>query len=229
MDLVGISSNTAQQATETLTGQSVMAKDDFLRMLTMQMKYQDPLNPMSNDQFAAQLAQFSSLESLNNINENIQTEILMMQSMNNSYMMNMIGKDVVAYGDTVRLTEDGAKMQFELLGNADNVKVKIFDEDGKEIAQIDAQSMKAGERYVNWDGMTKDGVMADEGIYTYQVLASTSDGTIVSSETLNNGTVTGISYDGGIPYLVINGSYVSIGDVVSVNMPQETDSGSNDG
>ena len=229
MDLVGISSGAAKQATETLTKDSVMAKDDFLKMLTMQMRYQDPLNPMSNDQFAAQLAQFSSLETLNNINENIQTEILMLQSMNNSYMMNMIGKDVTAYGDTVNLTENGANMQFELYGNAAQVIVKVFDEAGKEIASINANSMRAGERSVNWDGMTKNGTKADEGIYRYQVLATTANGTQVPTESLNSGLVTGISYDGGIPYLIVNNNFVSLGDVVSVNIPNSDDNGSTGG
>lgn len=226
MNIVGINQNTAQQAKETLTGDRIMAKDDFLKMLTMQLRYQDPLNPMSNDQFASQLAQFSSLETLNNINDNIQTEILMSQSMNNSFMINMIGKDVKSYGNTVNLTADGAQMEFQLYADATQVKVKIFDEAGREIAEIDAKALKAGDRKVSWDGKKKDGSQADTGLYTYQVEALDKEGRNIPTDLMNNGFVSGIAYDGGMPYLVVNGAYVNLADIISVNHFGENKPGS---
>ncbi|MCK4306901.1 flagellar hook capping protein, partial [candidate division WOR-3 bacterium] len=61
----------------------VMGKDEFLKLLTIQLKYQDPLQPMGNTEFLAQLAQFTSLEQLMNMNGNLQANFLMMQSLNN--------------------------------------------------------------------------------------------------------------------------------------------------
>jgi len=217
---VGINDVTTQQAQQALTKSSIMGKDDFLRMLTLQLKYQDPLNPMSNDQFAAQLAQFSQLETLNNINENIQTEIVMSQSMNNSFMINMIGKDVKSYGDKLTLTEDGANMDFYLYADAFDVKVRIYDETGNEIAVLSGNAMKTGDRKVHWDGKTKDGDQALEGTYTFVVEPTTVNGERIPVDTMNNGIVTGVTYEGGMPYLMVNGSYVSLGDIVSVNAPQ---------
>jgi len=215
---VGISDATSQQAQQTLTKSSIMQKDDFLRMLTLQLKYQDPLNPMSNDQFAAQLAQFSQLETLNNINESIQTEIIMSQSMNNSFMINMIGKDVKSYGEMLTLTEDGANLDFYLYADAADVKVRIYDETGNEIAVLSGNAMKTGDRKIHWDGKTKDGDRALDGTYTFKVEANNATGDSIPVDTMCNGIVTGITYEGGMPYLMVNGSYVSLGDIVSVNM-----------
>ena len=227
MNIVGINQQTQAEAQQTLTGDRIMAKDDFLRMLTIQLRHQDPMNPMSNDQFASQLAQFTSLETLNNINDNIQTEILMSQSMNNSFMINMIGKEVKSYGNMVTLGDNGASVDFQLFADATDVKVKIFDDTGKEIAEINASSMKAGDRKVAWDGMTKDGIKALDGTYTFSVEATNRNGDKIPVDTMNNGVVTGITYEGGMPYLIVNGSYVNLGDIISVNQSQNTNSNNN--
>jgi flagellar basal-body rod modification protein FlgD len=224
MNTVGIDSIVAASAKNTLSNPGMMGKDDFLRMLTIQLRYQDPLNPMSNDQFASQLAQFSQLETLNNINDSIQTDILMSQSMNNSFMVNMIGKDVKSYGNLVTLDGDTATINFALYGDAQDVKVKIFDETGKEVAVINGGSMKHGDRRVEWDGMTKDGTKAAKGSYTFTVEAMNNNGVRIQNDPMNNGIVTGVVYEGGMPFLIINGNYVNLGDIISVNQPKVTES-----
>ena len=217
MDIIGFNNDSYNQSQQAMTSDKIMAKDDFLKMLTMQIRYQDPLNPMSNDQFAAQLAQFSQLESLNNINENIQTQILMTQSMNNSFMVNMIGKDVKSYGNMLRYEGEPVKMDFELYSDAQNVTVKILDYSGKEVGLVNATGLRMGERSVIWDGTLKDGSKAAHDTYTYVVEAKTREGHTISYEAMNNGIVSGITYEGGMPYLIVNGAYVNLRDIISIN------------
>lgn len=223
---VGISNSTQKTASETLTGDSIMGKDDFLEMLTMQLKCQDPLNPMKNEEFAAQLAQFSQLETLQSINENIQTQIILSQSMNNSYMISLIGKNVKSYGDGVAHTEgESNTLNFELSGDATDVSVSVLDSTGTEVAVVKSKgTVKAGERAVLWDGKTKAGEDAKTGSYTFKVTATGANGT-VTTETISTGLVKGISYSGGTPYMVINGQNVALTDVISVEMYEGTSSG----
>src|ERR1700690_2579879 len=87
--------NSAQSGTTPVLGE-----DDFLKLLTMQMQYQDPMNPMSGTEFASQLAQFSSVEQLTNINselaQSISSNSVLTQSINNDLAATFIGKNVRA-------------------------------------------------------------------------------------------------------------------------------------
>ena len=82
---------------------SEVGKEDFLRLLVTQLKHQDPLSPISNEDFLAQLAQFSSLEQLQNINTGTQTGLLLQQSVTNSLSTSLIGKDVLVGTDAVTI------------------------------------------------------------------------------------------------------------------------------
>ncbi|MCL1827443.1 MAG: hypothetical protein FWG20_05310 [Candidatus Cloacimonetes bacterium] len=219
--IVGIDQMTQQQASSTMQGSSIMGKDDFLRLLTIQLKYQDPMSPMNSEQFASQLAQYSQIEALNNINEGIATQTIVNQSMNNSFMINMIGKDVMSYGDIVTLNGEKTTLDFQLYADAASVKVRIFDDTGKEVSAFEAGALKGGDRKVTWDGMTKEGIKAADGTYTFTVEAFNKEGISVPVDTMNNGIVTGVVYEGGMPYLLVNGSYVSLGDIVSVNQAKK--------
>jgi flagellar basal-body rod modification protein FlgD len=78
---------------------NLLGKDDFLRLFVTQMKYQNPLNPMDNTEFTAQLAQFSSLEQLTNINSQLTDLLSYQNSLHNTLTASFIGKNVKFSGD----------------------------------------------------------------------------------------------------------------------------------
>ena len=82
-----------------------LGKDEFLTMFVAQLKNQDPLNPMQGQEFAAQLAQFSSLEQLYNVNENLQTMKSSEDDASRLQALDFIGKDIVAKGDSLQLLQ----------------------------------------------------------------------------------------------------------------------------
>jgi len=82
---------------------NLMSKDEFLRLFVTQMQYQNPLNPMDNTDFTAQLAQFSSLEQLTNINSQLTDMLSYQNSLHNTLTTSLIGKNVKFSGD-----EEGA-------------------------------------------------------------------------------------------------------------------------
>ena len=81
-------------------GLQTLGKDDFLQLLVTKLQHQDPLNPMEDSDFIAQLAQFSTLEQMHNISEGIATsnkwDFLQMQSLNNVMASGLIGREVTA-------------------------------------------------------------------------------------------------------------------------------------
>ncbi|HPN32507.1 MAG TPA: flagellar hook capping FlgD N-terminal domain-containing protein [bacterium] len=80
-------------ASEETGSSSTLGKDQFLQLLATQLKYQDPLNPMSNDQFIAQMAQFSSLEQIQNLNTTMESYA---KTSGNMSVMNLLGTQVEA-------------------------------------------------------------------------------------------------------------------------------------
>jgi len=222
MDVVGISSDMADSATTTTVDNGTMDKEDFLQLLVTQLQYQDPLNPMENTEMAAQLAQYSQLETLNNIQETMESQLLLDQSLNNSFMTSMIGRDVLAYGNGVEYSGEDVNLEYYLAGSGD-VTVSVYDEDGKLVKTIDAGNQRYGDRSVSWDGTNTYGEKVDDGSYYFKVEATDSDGDAITAYTYTSGLIEGLTYEDGSPYLIVNGQMINLGNVISLSLHDDTD------
>lgn len=96
-----IYSATERGSSQTAMMGKVLGKDDFLLLFTSQLKYQDPLKPLESTEFTAQMAQFSSLEQLFNLNNNVEKLILYQQSLNNGIATGLLGKKVKTVDDVI--------------------------------------------------------------------------------------------------------------------------------
>lgn len=206
------------------TSQTSEDKDMFMKLLVEQLRNQDPLSPMSSQEFLAQMAQFTSVEKLTSINESLiestNMDLILTQSISNTMASNLIGKSITAFGDSVAYDgETAVDLQFRLDGTADRVTMTIKDENGKVVRVIDQEEMLAeGDHSLSWDGKDADGVIVDAGIYNYEITATTGDGNTVSSFTLMNGLVQSIKYDGGAAILMVNGTEVVFSDVLEIGL-----------
>jgi len=211
---VGISDTASADLHDSLTKNQIMGKDDFLKLLVNQLKYQDPINPMGNTEFASQLAQFSQLESLQQLNTSAENQLVLDQSLNNSFMINLIGKDVEAYGNKIKVEGGNTEIKYSIASKAE-VKIKIYNEDGTLIKTIDQGTLKGGEHKFSWDGMADSGLVAN-GNYRFEIEAKDGDADVTSYGMIT-GTISGISYDQGSPYITVNGESINLGDIISVN------------
>ena len=94
MNVSGTSALYSTSNTATVPAKKELGKDDFLQLFTQQLKAQDPLKPMDSTEFTAQMAQFSSLEQLTNINSQLKDLLLFQGSLQNTMTVDMIGKHV---------------------------------------------------------------------------------------------------------------------------------------
>ena len=216
MDIAGITSTNTNQSSAAATGKNIVSKDEFLKLLTAQLKAQNPLNPMDSTGFTAQLAQFSSLEQLTNINSGLKDMLSSQTSLQNTMTTSLIGKKVKVAGNTVHLNGQ-ANMQYSLPGDAAKVTVSIFDTTGSLVRQQDISGQSAGEHSVVWDGKDKNGAVSPSGQYSFSIDAVDGTGKALTAVPLSYGTVTSVAFENNLTYLSIDGTkLVQLGDILEI-------------
>jgi flagellar basal-body rod modification protein FlgD len=204
---------------------SVLGKDDFLNLLVAQLKHQDPLKPMESTEFTAQLAQFSSLEQLYNVNDNLGNLENSQAAMHNNQAVSMIGKTAWARGNIVQKTDAASPdLYFGLDRDASETMVYIYDARGNFIKTIAAGAREAGSHSISWNGTNDEGSPVPDGPYQFEVLAGDAQGNTVSSETFVVGLVSGVTFDQGTAHLQVNDLSIPMQAVVRV---ADTDSTNN--
>jgi len=201
--------------------QRELGKDAFLHLFVTQMSNQDPLTPTANEEFVAQLAQFSSLEQMTRINDNLEnsidTDLLLNKAMSNSLVTTLIGKDVVAGIDRFTLPEEGGvDLGFNLKDPATSVTMNIYDQNGALVRTLHKAGANAGENEFQWDGKTNSGSEANPGQYRFEVEGSDGSGGKVAAEPFMRGKITGIRYQDGNAILVLGDTELDLGDVKSI-------------
>ena len=197
---------------------TMLGKDDFLTLLITQMQHQDPLNPTDSVEYTAQLAQFSSLEQLSNVNKNLEYLQLFQASINNAQAVSFIGKEVTALGDGIQISEGIAEAcEFELSAPASGVTINIYNEAGNLVKTIEEGSMDAGRQNIAWDGTDQNGNLLEDGDYTFEVLAVDADGQAVEAITYSTGVVSGVTFVDGTTYFMVGNQKIPIADIIEVN------------
>ncbi|MBT8358787.1 MAG: flagellar hook capping protein [Desulfobacterales bacterium] len=205
----------------TSSKDSALGKDDFMNLLVAQLQNQDPLNPMDSTAFTSQLAEFSSLEQLSNVNENLEYLQMYQSSINNAQAVSFIGKNIDALGDSIQLENgENEEIHFELSADSSSVYVNIYNESGGLVKIIENGLMGNGKQSLEWDGTDNEGNTLPDGNYKYEVMAVDVNGDKVQTVTYINERVTGVTFKDGVTYLKAGGMEIPIGDVIEVSENQ---------
>jgi flagellar basal-body rod modification protein FlgD len=198
----------------------VLDKDDFLNLLITQLQNQDPLKPTDSVEFTAQLAQFSSLEQLSNVNDNLEHLQNYQASINNSQAVALIGKDVTAKGNSLQLTDgEPVGCNFNLEASAAVVMMSIYDSTGEFVKSFEGQNLTAGQHTLHWDGLDKDGNQVSDGIYAFEILAADAEGQNIKATTLFSGIIDKVMFENNQAYLLSGDHKIALGDVIRVGLP----------
>jgi len=205
---------TAQQAAAKTTGSTTLGKDEFLKLLTAQLQQQDPTQPMDSTAFVAQLAQFSSLEQMNNVNDTL-TKMLTSQSTSlQTTAASMVGKTAVFNTDEVSLTQGKpATITATLSQAATDTNLVIKDKDGNTVRVMALGPMQSGLNTIKWDGLDNNGKELPTDTYTTQVNAKDIGGNPVSLTQNGSARITGITFDNGTPKFLAGGSTLQLSDI----------------
>lgn len=195
-------------SSETLrsTPKKELGKEDFLHLLTLQLSTQDPLSPMKNEEFIAQLAQFTSLEQLQMVNQNIQSQTMYMQSLNNGFATSLINKKI-------RVDADGTIGQGETLEmipeRTADITIQVYDANGKKIADENL-GVKTGSFQWTWD----KGVHGEN--YSYKIVANGTDKEPVNVSESLLAMVKGIKFTQNGVMLTLANRTIAISEVTEV-------------
>jgi len=224
MITTGIESVTTGGNQPAVVPSKELDKDAFLSLLITQLQNQDPLNPTDSVEFTAQLAQFSSLEQLGNVNANLKELQNFQASINNSQAVSLIGKEITANGNLLELTGDRpAGCDFKLDEDATVVVASIYDHTGGFVTSFEGRNLSAGQHTLYWDGTDKNGNSAAPGNYTFEVMAADANGNSIQSTTFFSGTVNQVTFENNTTYLIAGGQKVALGDVIQVSAPENMD------
>lgn len=202
------------------SGVEPLGKDVFLRLLTTQLKHQDPLEPMDGTEFVTQLAQFTQLEQTTSMNERLKELVAGNTALNQYGVANLIGKEVKVAGGAVSLAEGGSpELSYRLEGDAAEVTIQVSDGEGKIVRSLQAGQQASGMQSLHWDGRDQNGNALPAGAYQFEVAARDVEGGPVLSQQFSQGTVSRVLYEGGLSYLTVNGEKVPAANVVSVSHP----------
>lgn len=201
--------------------QPVLGKEDFLHLLITQLQNQDPLSPTDHTEFTAQLAQFSSLEQLSNVNGNLEQLQNFQASTNNSQAVSLLGKEITASGNFLQLS-DGEPIgcDFSLGRDAAEVVVNIYDSTGEFVKAFGSEDIAAGRHTLVWDGTDRNGNPAKDGNYTFEILAADANDKNVSVTAFFTGTVDTVTFENNTPFLISGGQKIALGDVIQVAAPR---------
>ncbi len=213
-------SNAAAQAASTAAGDSTttLGKDDFLKLLMTQMQNQDPTQPTDDTEFVSQLAQFSSVEQMTDMNDTMNQLLVAQASANQTADANLVGKTVkytsstVTLGATTPVTLGGT-----LSGAAADVTATITNSAGQVVRTIDFGSQAAGNFTGTWDGKDANGAALPQGSYTISLAAKDSSGNALTTTTNATGVVQGVNFSSGAAQLVVNGQTITMSNVIEVD------------
>lgn len=217
--------------------QSRLDKDDFLNLLVTQLRYQDPMNPSDNQQMAAQMAQFSSLEQTQNMAASLDKMTASLQdmvttqgqsaiSMSSSSAANLLGKTVRLRQSETTVPADGKTVDFKLTA-AKGSELVIVDSKDKVVRTLSLDGYtnqnkpildSDGNGSMSWDGKTDIGTRAPVGSYKL-VVRDSATGT-PSGSVWTDASVAGIEFDSEGPRLIAGGVSYRMSDLLAIAAPK---------
>jgi flagellar basal-body rod modification protein FlgD len=210
---------TADAANEVLTakaGSNGMGQKDFLTLFTTQLKCQDPLDPVKNEAFVAQLAQFSQLEATTSMSETLKAYVDSMAGERMMSSTSMIGKTVAVPDAPAIIAPGGKPVQgfVKLPTGAEGVKFEVFNNKGQAVTSQIMGSQPIGDMPWVWDGTNDSGAQVPAGNYTFRATVISQGKTTNPSVSVLS-TVTGVNQqaDKTVMLEVAGGKSVKLTDV----------------
>lgn len=196
--------------------------DNFLVLLTTQLKNQDPTSPMDSNQFTQQLVSFAQVEQAVNTNDNLEKLLASNESSQLNSAVSYLGKMVQSKGNSFTLANGQADLYYTMEEASKQTSITITDAAGRTVAVIPAET-SAGQHHLAWDGKDQNKNPVPDGTYKVQVSAMDADGNFLPVTTGVTNVVGGVAMEDGKPVLYVGDKAdiaVALEDVTAVRFKQ---------
>ena len=220
IDSATASSNLATQVSpKSSTKSEPLGKNAFLELMITQLENQDPLSPQDNGEFISQLAQFSSVEGLDNLNKSVGGMATAMRSSLALQASTLVGRGVRVPTNASSFDGHAPVTGVAVLPEtATNVRVRVQDAQGREVRTLDYGTRAAGDVPISWDGRDNDGVLQQPGRYTVKSEGNFGKGVVAAGvELLANVNSVSIGGDGAVVLNVAGVGAVPMAEVREVH------------
>jgi len=174
-----------------------LGQEDFLKLLTTQLKNQDPLKPLENGDFLAQIAQFSTVSGIGDLKDSFDNLAGAMFSNQALQASVLVGRSVLIPSSTGQLVSgDNIAGAVDLPGRVDSLTIEVADASGQLIRSINLGKQDAGQASFVWDGLDNNGNATSAGIYQFRAIAN-AGGQEAELGTLIEDAVTSVTLGSG--------------------------------
>ncbi len=191
--------------TSTKKKEDALGQGDFLRLMTTQLQHQDPLKPMENSAFLGQLAQFSTVQGIQDLNSQVQSFSSAMGSDQILRGAALVGHDVLVPSTKLALPETGETKGVVASPSAGRVLFEITDANGQKVHEFSVSADRAGETAFSWDGTNANGERLPAGNYSVAAVHSDNNGKSTKLDTYVQGRVDSVTIGSDGLYLNLPG------------------------
>lgn len=207
-----------------------LGQDGFMKLLAHQLKNQDPMKPMDQKDFSANLAQFSQLEQLTAMNKKMDS--MSQNAIDDKRVQgaSFLGRKVMTSGTSLDYKGDGkdVKVPFYLDQPAAKAVINVLDDKRQLVARIERENLPKGMQDVTWDGIDFNGQIAPKETYHFEVIGFDENNNKFIGSTRSEGLVQGIHFEDGETVLDLsNGKKVFLKDVQSFSVAEGQETGKN--
>ncbi len=203
-----ISNNTpvtnSQSSSSTISTANVSAEQSqFMTLLVAQMRNQDPLNPMDNNEMTSQIAMLNMVSGIDNLNKTLNNMSTSQRLGDSLKATDLIGHSVLVPTSKLVLNNGVSDFSVDLASDAQNVNVMVLDKYGSLVKSFDMGAQTAGIHKIVWDGFSDTGSQLADGEYIIKVDAQ-KNGQMVDATSLTADTVDNLTLSGGLATLQLS-------------------------
>ncbi len=194
-------------------------KNAFLQLLVAELQNQNPLEPMNNQDFINQMAQFTTMEQMNNMSTSLQNFLETMKSTSKIEAASAVGKYAVVEVNDIVLEKGKATNVLFSVETPGNVEITIKDEDGKMVLTEEIGYLEEGLHSYVWGGRDKAGTLKPDGAYTYELSVTDNKGVKTAFGGVEGGIVQAVNFSGDKIYVMIDGIKHPFDSIIEVSEP----------